>query len=232
MMLVLVGFGGLLMAISPASADGVESSLTPGVSEGGSLSATSQSDKYSVTIDDGYDSLTIQMDESVSGYDFDLYLRYQYWPTTSEYDVRGYTSPPSETCTIDNPAGGSYGIMVYSYSGGGSYTIKATLTGGSSTTTLILDTPLTGQSLAATGAEKLYSCDVSSTYASLTIRTYDTGAGYDFWDILRAGTVIQRRRQLFNIRDCDRRRRHHCPHNIIYSCQLDNHVQCQYLMGD
>ena len=179
LMLVLTAFSGFFMAIGPARAD--EDLLPLDEVVGGSLSGTGQSYKYYVTIDDGYESLTIQMDETTSGYDFDLYLRYQYWPTTSEYDVRGYTSPPSETCTIDNPAGGSYGIMVYSYSGGGGYTITATLGGGSSTTPpLTLGTPLTSQSLGATGAENLYKVDVSAAYASLTVKTYASSTGYDF----------------------------------------------------
>jgi len=177
-MLVLVAVPTNLMSFG--TADGVESQLTPGVGQSGSLSGAGASDKYYITIEDGYDSLTVQTYNAGTGYDFDLYVRYQYYPTTSTYDVKGYTSSSNEICTIDSPAGGAYGIMVYSYSGSGSYSIKATLTGGSSSTTLTLGTGLTGQSLAGTGAEKVYSVDLDQSYDSLKVQTYDTTSGYDF----------------------------------------------------
>lgn len=92
----------------------------------GSLDATHDKKYYNIFIDSG-EKLTITLD-GPPGVDFDLYVRHGNLPTTSNYDVRGYTSSADETCTIPNPSG-EYYIMVHSYSGSGSYTIRATIVG-------------------------------------------------------------------------------------------------------
>jgi len=61
-----------------------------------------------------------------------LYVKYNERPTTSSYDGRGYTNSADETVTINSPSTGYYYIMAHSYSGSGSYTLTATVTGGSS----------------------------------------------------------------------------------------------------
>jgi serine protease len=47
--------------------------------------------------------------------DADLYVLLGSTPSTSEYDCRGYASGSNEQCTINNPAEGTYSVMVRAY---------------------------------------------------------------------------------------------------------------------
>ncbi|MEW5760920.1 MAG: pre-peptidase C-terminal domain-containing protein, partial [Candidatus Thermoplasmatota archaeon] len=100
--------------------------LTLGTPVSGSLSSSSDKLYYKVNVNSG-NKLTIKLDGPNSGADFDLYVKKGSKPTTSSYDARGYTSSADEKITINNPSG-TYYIMVYSYSGSGSFKLKATLT--------------------------------------------------------------------------------------------------------
>jgi hypothetical protein len=61
------------------------------------------------------------------GADFDIYIRKDEQPSTKEYDFRGYTSDSNENIRIDGASPGDYYVMVHSYRGRGSFTLKATL---------------------------------------------------------------------------------------------------------
>ena len=104
--------------------------LTSGVAYSDSLSATGNMDYYKINVPSGSTKLEVILDGPASGCDFDLYVKYNSQPTTSSYDGRGYTSSSDETVTINSPSTGYYYIMPYSYSGSGSYSIKATVTSG------------------------------------------------------------------------------------------------------
>ncbi|MHC4955548.1 MAG: pre-peptidase C-terminal domain-containing protein [Planctomycetota bacterium] len=58
------------------------------------------------------------------GVDFDLYVKRGSAPTTSSYDVRGYTGTADETVDVEVPSPGQYFIMARSYSGAGNFTLK------------------------------------------------------------------------------------------------------------
>ncbi|MEM3513696.1 MAG: PPC domain-containing protein, partial [Thermoplasmata archaeon] len=99
--------------------------LTDGVAKTGSLSATGAKAYYYITIPSGKSQLKIEL-TGPSGTDFDLYVKLGANPSTSSYDYRSIGSTSTETITISSPAGGTWYIMIYSYSGSGSFTIKAT----------------------------------------------------------------------------------------------------------
>ena len=61
------------------------------------------------------------------GVDFDIYVRKGEQPTTEEYDYRGYTSEANEKIRIEGASPGDYYVMVRSYQGNGSFTLKASL---------------------------------------------------------------------------------------------------------
>lgn len=47
--------------------------------------------------------------------DADLYVLFGATPTTSDFDCRGYNSGSNESCLIDQPAAGTYSVMVRAY---------------------------------------------------------------------------------------------------------------------
>jgi uncharacterized protein YfaP (DUF2135 family) len=99
--------------------------LTDGVAKTGSLSGTGQKAYFYITIPSGKSQLKIEL-TGPSGTDFDLYVKLGSTPSTSSYDYRSIGSTSTETITISSPSAGTWYIMVYSYSGSGTFTIKAT----------------------------------------------------------------------------------------------------------
>jgi hypothetical protein len=71
-------------------------------------------------------ALNISLD-GPQGVDFDIYVRKDEQPTTTEYDYRGYTGSADEKIRIDPASPGDYYVMVRSYRGNGSFTLKATM---------------------------------------------------------------------------------------------------------
>jgi hypothetical protein len=84
-------------------------------------------DMYWIDIPSGTTSMYVVLECGTS--DFDTYGRFNAQPTTSTYDWRGYTSGGEEN-TITSPSVGRHYIMVDYYSGSGPYTLKVTLTTG------------------------------------------------------------------------------------------------------
>ncbi len=89
----------------------------------GNLAETDATLMYKVTLGD---ALNISLD-GPQGVDFDIYVRKDAQPTTTEYDHRGYTSSADEKVRIEPASPGDYYVMVRSYRGSGNYTIKATI---------------------------------------------------------------------------------------------------------
>jgi len=94
----------------------------PSVNSGrksGTLSGTGATATYSTTISSGYG---YAFNSGPDGSDFDLYIKWNSPPTTSDYDARGYSSWAQE---IAGPASTSWiaklYFMVHSYSGSGQY---------------------------------------------------------------------------------------------------------------
>jgi subtilisin family serine protease len=89
----------------------------------GTLAESGATLTYRVTLGS---ALTIALD-GPQGVDFDIYVRKDAQPTTTEYDERGYTSSADEKIRIEPATPGDYYVMVRSYRGSGSFTLKATM---------------------------------------------------------------------------------------------------------
>ncbi|MFY8298560.1 S8 family peptidase [Pseudoalteromonas sp. SS15] len=63
--------------------------------------------------------------------DADLYVKAGSKPTTSSYDCRPYKGGNNEVCTIDNPAAGTYHVMLQGYSAYTGVSLQGDLTAGS-----------------------------------------------------------------------------------------------------
>jgi subtilisin family serine protease len=87
----------------------------------GNLQETGASLTYKLAVGS---ALNIDLD-GPNGVDFDIYVRKGAPPTTSEYDHRGYTSSANEKIRIEPMEAGDYYIMVRSYRGTGSFSLKA-----------------------------------------------------------------------------------------------------------
>lgn len=97
--------------------------LALGQTTSGMLPESGASITYKLTLGK---SLTIALD-GPQGVDFDIYLRKDEQPTTEAYDFRGYTGSANEKIRIEDASPGEYYVMVRSYRGRGSFTLKATL---------------------------------------------------------------------------------------------------------
>ncbi|MCK5398057.1 MAG: pre-peptidase C-terminal domain-containing protein, partial [Thermoplasmata archaeon] len=175
---VVIALGFLATPIS-VLADGANAELTSDVPVAGSLSGTGAKDYYYITIPSGCTALDIVTQNGPAGADFDLYVKRGSQPTTSSFDIKGYTSSSDESCSLTDPASGTYYIMVISYSGSGSYEVKATKTGGDSLGDLSLGVPSSGN-LAGTGDMEHFTLDLDAGYTSLTIQTFNGPSGSDY----------------------------------------------------
>lgn len=89
----------------------------------GNLAESGATLTYKLTVGN---ALNIALD-GPGGVDFDIYVRKDAPPTTSEYDHRGYTSSADEKIRIEPMETGDYYITVRSYRGTGSFTLNATI---------------------------------------------------------------------------------------------------------
>ncbi|MHA1247587.1 MAG: pre-peptidase C-terminal domain-containing protein [Candidatus Thorarchaeota archaeon] len=104
---------------------GTTNELTSGETVSSSLSGTSDTEMWTIQVD--ANCLSMHSVLTCGSNDYDLYGRLGAEPTTSVYDWRGYTTG-GEDVTYDNPAAGTWYIMVRSYSGSGPYDLTVTLT--------------------------------------------------------------------------------------------------------
>ncbi|MBA3044634.1 MAG: pre-peptidase C-terminal domain-containing protein [Candidatus Thermoplasmatota archaeon] len=158
-----------------ADASGPIAITLDGSGAASSVSATGDKKYFSVAVPTGKATLKVETYNPSGGYDLDLYVKLGALPTSSSYDGRGYTSSSSEVITINNPSAGTYYIMAYSYSGGGTFSVKATST--SSTPTDI--TPPTISSMAVssitdTGATVTWTTNEAAT----SVVEYGTTTSY------------------------------------------------------
>lgn len=89
----------------------------------GNLSGTGQELVFSVNLPT---NTTITLD-GPGGVDFDLYVRLNQAPTTTEYDQRSYSAGPDESLQVTPTSPGLYFIMVRSYSGSGNFELRVAL---------------------------------------------------------------------------------------------------------
>ncbi len=101
---------------------GAAVALAPGERVVGSLPQAGAEVQYQITLQN---KLLIRL-EGMPGNDYDLYVR-RGAPAGAEegsYDVASYGTGPTEVVSIDNPAAGTYYVLVRSFHGSGEYTIE------------------------------------------------------------------------------------------------------------
>ncbi|UYP47384.1 hypothetical protein NEF87_003669 [Candidatus Lokiarchaeum ossiferum] len=98
--------------------------LFSGVPVTGYLAAQYDTFMYTMQVSD--EAISMETILTCGSADFDVYGRFGAEPTTSSYDWRGYTSGGEEV-TFNNPAEGTWYIMVRSYSGTGNYELTVTI---------------------------------------------------------------------------------------------------------
>jgi hypothetical protein len=185
------GFATDLIEYETSSGGGVVT-LTSGVTTTGSLAAQYASQMYQITVNSGCTQMVTSVD-CPTGADYDTYGKMGAQPTTSSYTWRGYTSNDPEVVTYASPAAGTWYIMVYSYSGSGSFTIICTLTYGGGGDTTAPTVSVTAPSAGATvsGASVAVSASASDNvgvtkvefYIDSTLKSTDTASPYSYtWD--------------------------------------------------
>ncbi len=143
-----------------------ETVLTNGVAVTG-ISGTANSEKYyRIDVPAGQDTLKISTSGGTG--DVDLYVRKGALPTTTSYDYRPYKAGSDEAVDVNNPAAGSWYIMLRGYSDYSGVTLKATYAAATSVKALTNGVPATGISGAANGAI-YYSIEVPAGQAKLEI---------------------------------------------------------------
>lgn len=91
------------------------------------LSTGSKGDviRYIIQVPNGSSKLKITT--TGSNGDADLYIKHGSQPGTSNYDCRSYSGSSNEQCSVSNPAGGIYHIMVRAYRPFSGLTLRATI---------------------------------------------------------------------------------------------------------
>jgi hypothetical protein len=108
-------------SVSPPPGD---NELTSGVTASSSLASVGAEEMWYIEVGSGYSGLHGVL--TCGSADFDLYFRKGAEPTTTVYDLRGYTSG-GEDITYSMPGAGTWYVMVKSYSGTGAYQLTCTL---------------------------------------------------------------------------------------------------------
>jgi hypothetical protein len=93
----------------------------------GSLSGSGSTQTFTVVVKSGAKSIRV-IETGPNGADFDIYGKLGSTPTTTSYDFRGFTSSSNEDVTFPNPGSGTWYIMVRSWYGSGSFTLKVIVT--------------------------------------------------------------------------------------------------------
>jgi vibriolysin len=110
------------------STDGTLTNNTP-VSN---LSDATGGDKFwSMTVPAGQSTLTFTISGGTG--DADLYVQNGSKPTKTAYTCRPYKNGNSETCTITNPAAGTWWVMLDAYAAYSGVTLKGSYSGGGTT---------------------------------------------------------------------------------------------------
>ncbi|MCX8173466.1 MAG: fibronectin type III domain-containing protein [Thermoplasmata archaeon] len=150
--------------------------LTDGVPETGTLGKAKDVRYYCLVVPAGKIKLKVELRGSAYT-DFDLYAKLGTLPTLSIYDYRGVNSNSNELININAPSPGTWYFMVYSYSGKGTFTIKATTTAPPSVTPLTDGVPYT-DTINGTGYGKYYSITVGPGRAQLKVELVGSSSYY------------------------------------------------------
>ncbi len=149
-----------------SAAYGAPVSLSNGVPVTG-ISGTAGSEQfYKIVVPSGQDDLEIKISGGTG--DCDLYVRKDATPTTTTYDYRPYKVGNNETVMIENPASGTWYIMLRGYTAFSGLTLQASYTASVTIVTLSNGVPVTGLS-DTSGGEKYYKIEVPSGQNKLQI---------------------------------------------------------------
>jgi hypothetical protein len=140
--------------------------LTNGVAVSGLSGASGSEALYRIDVPAGQDSLKISTTGGTG--DVDLYVRWNAPPTTITYDYRPYKVGNEETVDVNNPAAGSWYILLRGYSGYSGVTLKATYAAALSVKPLTNGVAATGISGGANMA-LYYSIEVPAGQTKLEI---------------------------------------------------------------
>lgn len=136
------------------SSGGTVIPLTNGVPVTGLAGAAGSETFYKIDVPSGQASLEIAIAGGTG--DVDMYIRKDAQPTATEWDYRPYLIGNNETVTINNPAAGTYYIMLRAYTAYTGVTLVATyIPIPDAVTTLTNGVPVSGLSAAA-GSEDFY----------------------------------------------------------------------------
>lgn len=107
--------------------------LTSGQQINVTLSGTGDEKFYKIAVPSGASQLQVVMTGPACGllgcsFDADLYTRVSARPNDTTYTCRPYAGGSNETCTHASPAAAYWYIRVDAYTGGGTVTLKATIT--------------------------------------------------------------------------------------------------------
>ena len=131
--------------------------LTNGVPVTG-ISGSAGSEKfYKIEVPAGQDQLEISTSEGTG--DVDLYVRRGSQPTTSSYDYRPYKVGNDEVVTVENPAAGTWYIMLKGYNAYAGVKLLAEYSAAITITPLANSVPVTGIA-GGDGAELYFKIDV------------------------------------------------------------------------
>jgi vibriolysin len=145
--------------------------LTSGTAVSVPSLAKNANQQYSIVVPAGASSLVIAQSGGTG--DADLYEKFGSAPTTSSYDQRPYLNGNAETITINNPAAGTYYIMVNAYAASSGVTLKATVNGGTTpppANALQNGVPVTGLSGATGSTSTTYTFTVPAGVTTATIK--------------------------------------------------------------
>jgi hypothetical protein len=106
---VLVAALGVLAGVAAAA----ETPLTNGVPVTGLSGSAGVGQYFRIDVPAGQDSLEISTSGGTG--DVDLYVKRGSLPTTTSYDYRPYKVGNNETVEVDNPASGTWYIMLRGY---------------------------------------------------------------------------------------------------------------------
>ncbi len=160
----IVALAALFLVAS--AAHGAPMSLSNGVPVTGISGSAGSEQFYMIVVPAGQDDLEISISGGTG--DCDLYVRKDAEPTTTTYDYRPYKVGNNETVSVENPADGTWFIMLRGYTAYSGVTLVASYSATVSIVTLANGVPVTGLG-DATGGEKYYKIDVPADQTNLQI---------------------------------------------------------------
>jgi hypothetical protein len=159
---VLVAALGVLAGVAAAA----ETPLTNGVPVTGLSGSAGAGQYFRIDVPAGQDTLEISTSGGTG--DVDLYVKRGSLPTTTSYDYRPYKVGNNETVDVNNPASGTWYIMLRGYTNYSGVTLKATYSAALSVKALTNGVAATGISGGA-NMELYYSIDVPAGQSKLEI---------------------------------------------------------------